>query len=321
MSFTKDNTSQVNVAGKLQNGFFDDSKKIAGSIFPLYPSDPIGNDMFTLNASMASFVHDYLNKESKDLGSLKSWAGPYFNLFDRILTRNDLPVQLKYLAVIESNLHSGMASWAGAVGPWQLMPDEAKRYGLIISKTKTKDERTDFIKSTEVASKILKELYKEYNDWLLVVAAYNCGCGSLNKAIKKSGSTNFWKLQSFLPAETRMHVKKFIATHYFFEGAGGWTTVSSDEVTISKANLPQAKMKNTSSMEVSGKLNPIYTANALGMDIALFNELNPNLDKDLAEDETVILRLPVDKMRLFQEKKEQILQQSILGLLAGSSTK
>ena len=91
------------------------------------------------------------------------------------------------------------------------------------------DERTHFYKSTVAAAKYLRDLHRLFDDWLLVIAAYNCGPGPVYKAIKKSGSRNFWKLQHFLPAETRDHVKKFISTHYYYEGKGSIATLTKAE--------------------------------------------------------------------------------------------
>ena len=91
------------------------------------------------------------------------------------------------------------------------------------------DERTHFYKSTVAAAKYLKDLYGEFNDWLLVIAAYNSGPGPIYKAIKKSGSRNFWALQQYLPEESRGHVKRFIGTHYFFEGQGSLVTLTKSE--------------------------------------------------------------------------------------------
>jgi membrane-bound lytic murein transglycosylase D len=108
------------------------------------------------------------------------------------------------------------------------MPETAKLLGLKVS-TKY-DERTNYRKSTKAAAIYLKDLHREFGDWLLVLAAYNCGPGPVHSAIKTSGSRNFWKLQNYLPAESRGHVKKFIATHYYFEGQGGVTTLTKAEL-------------------------------------------------------------------------------------------
>jgi membrane-bound lytic murein transglycosylase D len=99
------------------------------------------------------------------------------------------------------------------------------------------DERTHFYKSTVAAAKYLRDLYKIFDDWLLVIAAYNSGPGPVLKAIKKSGSRNFWKLQYYLPAETRGHVKKYISTHYFYEGNGGVTTLTKYETDMQRKTM------------------------------------------------------------------------------------
>ena len=151
----------------------------------------------------------------------------YFKIIEKVLQAEDLPVQLKYLAVVESKLKPTAVSSAGAAGPWQLMPVTARKMGLIV--TKKYDERKLTTKSTRAAAKYLRLLHNQFDDWLLTIAAYNSGPAYVYKAIKKSGSRNFWKLQNFLPAETREHVKKFIAVHYYFEQAGGETTMTKAE--------------------------------------------------------------------------------------------
>ncbi len=159
-----------------------------------------------LNPKAISFVQDYVKKEGSDLNKMKNWGRPYFDVMDNILTRYGLPVELKYLSVIESELKSYAVSWAGAVGPWQFMPATARVMGLRVSRYI--DERTDFHKSTHAAARYLNDLFRIYGDWLLVIAAYNGGPGRVDAAMRKSGSRNFWNLQYYLPAESRNHVKK-----------------------------------------------------------------------------------------------------------------
>jgi membrane-bound lytic murein transglycosylase D len=158
-----------------------------------------------LNSRAVSFVQDYMEKNSRKLENMKSWGRPYFNMIDAILIKHGLPRELKYLAVIESELKPGAVSWAGAVGPWQLMPGTARVLGLKVSRRV--DERVDYYKSTTAAAKYLKDLYNEFGDWLLVIAAYNGGPGNVYSAIRRSGSRNFWALQYYLPAESRTQVK------------------------------------------------------------------------------------------------------------------
>ncbi|HTL07602.1 MAG TPA: lytic transglycosylase domain-containing protein [Chitinophagaceae bacterium] len=180
-----------------------------------------------LNKNAVKFVHSYLNKNNEDLVKIKERSVSPFRTIDGVLRKYGLPTQLKYLAVIESELKSSAVSRVGAAGTWQLMPTTARLLGLKV--TKGYDERRLLGKSTKAAALYLRDLYGEFGDWLLVMAAYNCGPGPVYSAIRKSGSRNFWRLQYHLPAESRDHVKKFIATHYYFEGNGSITTLTKAE--------------------------------------------------------------------------------------------
>jgi membrane-bound lytic murein transglycosylase D len=263
-----------------------------------------------LNPLAVSFVEDYMSDNTKRLNNMKPWGKPYFDMMDDVLERHGLPTELKYLSVIESSLKATAKSWAGAVGPWQFMPETARLMGLKVGKGK--DERTDYKKSTQAAAKYLTNLYGIYNDWLLVIAAYNCGPGAVNSAIKRSGSRNFWELQRHLPAESRNHVKKFIATHYIMEGSGGLTTLTKKETEnfmIAKADAPAST--NVEVVNVSGKYNSTVIAQILKMSVVEFNRLNPGFDKQLAMGNSYELRLPSEKALLFQAQKPQILEQSI----------
>lgn len=290
--------------------------------------DPEKPYLFQLNPKAIEFVEGYIAREKDDLEKMREWGKPYFNIYNKVLAQYGLPTELKYLSVIESNLSSTLRSHAGAVGPWQLMPDEAKRYGLKMGKG-AKDERTDFYKSTVAASKLLNELYSEFGDWLLVVAAYNGGVGGVKRAIKKAGSSNFWDMQYYLREETRNHVKKFIATHYVLEGGGGWTCLTAEETALQKANidammisstaapiLSDADMSCTTTVPLSGKYNAGVIMKTLSLSDKDFNRLNPGFEKMISEGKTYQLRLPNEKMLLFQEKKQLILQQSVQLLLA-----
>lgn len=182
-----------------------------------------------LNPNAAKFVKDYVKKNAADLEEVRERSDHLFPVMDKVFTSYKLPLELKYLAVIESELRLKAVSHVGAVGLWQLMPGTAKMLGLKVSSKY--DERRLSYKSTNAAAKYLKDLHKEFGDWLLVIAAYNSGPGPVYTAIKKSGSRNFWRLQQYLPLETRLHVKRFIGTHYYFEGKGSITTLTKAEAT------------------------------------------------------------------------------------------
>jgi len=287
----------------------------------------VGESGAKLNPRALSFVQDYMETNSKHLQNMKSWGKPYFNVIDGILTKYGLPCELKYLAVIESELKPTAKSWVGAVGPWQLMPSTARQLGLKVSRRN--DERKNYAKSTVAAAKYLRSLYAQFGDWLLVIAAYNGGDGSVSNAIKRSGSQNFWKLQNFLPAESRMHVKKFIATHYIFEGQGGVTTLTKDEAMdqlsgssmyVFHRELSKEETTDSKTLSISGKYYSQVIARYVLMDINEFNRYNPDFDKIMAgANNTYDLTLPSDKMELFLSDKYQILNESVQVILTGTS--
>ena len=277
-----------------------------------------GLSQVQLNPRAITFVEDYMAKNRKGLEKLKGWGRPYFDMIDAVLTYHNLPRELKYLAVIESYLKTYAVSWAGAVGPWQFMPATGRRFGLKINAYT--DERTDYYKSTHAAAKYLSELYNIYKDWLLVIAAYNGGPGNVDAAIRKSKSKNFWDLQHYLPAESRDHVKKFIATHYIMEGDGGITTLTKDETDILKQasainpatkNLNAAELTNSKVQAISGRYNSLVITKHITFSIAEFNRYNPDFDKLITHNGKYELRLPADKMEMFMAKRYDILNESL----------
>ena len=278
----------------------------------LFNDNATTSSIHTLNPKAISFVQDYMDSEGDRLVKMKGWGKPFFDKINDVFTIHSLPVELKYLAVIESDLKSSATSRVGAAGPWQFMPQTAKGLGLKVNRSV--DERRDFVKSTHAAAKYLHELFDIYGDWLLVIAAYNGGPGNVNAAIRKSGSRNFWELQNYLPSESRKHVKKFIATHFIMEGSGGVTTSTKKEnenFIFASANQTGAADPNTSVLNITGKYNSVAIAENLGLDINEFNRLNPNFDRQLSANGNYDLRLPSEKMTTFQSNKPQILEQSV----------
>ena len=269
-----------------------------------------------LNPLAISFVEDYIDRYGKSMEALRTTGKPYFDMMDDILAEHGLPKELKYLAVIESNLKTNARSWAGAVGPWQFMPGTGRNMGLRINRKV--DERRNFSKSTHAASKYLTSLYELYGDWLLVIAAYNGGPGKVNAAIKKSGSQDFWTLQQYLPAESRNHVKKFIATHYIMEGEGGITTLTKDEAVQFAANpsaVNAALLADAQAQTITGRYNSTVIVKHISMDAQAFNKINPDFDRLIAANGKYELHLPSEKMELFLSKKFAILNESMELLL------
>lgn len=230
-----DATNSLGYTGPFTEEYTDDFEGLPDSFFENFSDTtpavtaPAGLSapQVRLSATTAKAVDRFLkrNKEKLQLASRRSLS--VFPLMESVLERYGVPAELKYLAVVESNLKPNAASRVGAVGHWQLMAGTARELGLKVSKKG--DERKNCEKSTAAAAKYLRDLYGLYGDWLLVIAAYNSGPGTLNKAIRRSGSRNFWALQSLLPTETRAHVKHYIGTHYYFERKGGETTLTKSE--------------------------------------------------------------------------------------------
>ena len=282
-----------------------------------------GSNGVRLNPRALSFVQDYMKDNWDELQSIRSWGKPYFNLIENVLTEYGLPRELKYLAVIESNLKSTARSRVGAVGPWQLMPQTARDLGLKVSRGN--DERKNYYKSTRAAAIYLRDLYKELGDWLLVIAAYNGGTNNVYHAIHRSGSRNFWDLQYFLPLESRLHVKKFIGTQYTFEGQGSVTTLTRQEATeqlsgssmyVFSRKLSPEELNNARTVAVSGKYHSTVIARYTLLDMATFSRYNPNFDKVMASsNNSYELKLPADKMELFAANKYEILNESVQLLL------
>ena len=280
--------------------------------FNYNPDLPYGNQV---NPNAELYMQDYLNRHKKSMMSMKDWATPYFNLIDNIFTQYGLPKELKYLAVIESSLKTGATSWVGAAGPWQFMPGTARIYGLKVSKAA--DERRDYFKSTHAAAHFLLKLYSDFHDWLLVIAAYNGGEERVKAAIKKSGSKDFWRLQYYLPEESRNHVKKFIATHYVMENNA---FVIIDESKINRPEMKLATDENLEKQMISGKFIGKIIAKNLSIDLPEFNQYNPQLDEQLSITGSYELKLPKEKMNLFVANKYLILNECIELLLSDNET-
>jgi membrane-bound lytic murein transglycosylase D len=161
------------------------------------------------------FVDAYIKNNDDCLSMIKLRSTRPFAIIDSILEFYGVPAELRYLAVIESELKSNALSRVGARGPWQLMAATARDLGLKVNGRR--DERTNYYKSTRAAALYLRDLHNEFKDWLLVLAAYNAGPAPVYRAIHRSHSRNFWALERYLPAESRQHVKRFIATAWYFD--------------------------------------------------------------------------------------------------------
>ncbi len=165
------------------------------------------------NEPVKAFIDLYTKRKRTQVETMLGMGEYYFPMFDDILEQYNIPLEFRYLPVIESALNVEATSRVGAAGLWQFMPTTGRMYGLKVNTLI--DERRDPIKSTHAAARYLKDLYKIYKDWHLAIAAYNCGPGNVNRAIRRSGGKrNFWEIYAYLPAETRSYVPIFIAANY-----------------------------------------------------------------------------------------------------------
>ena len=175
---------------------------------------PVAIEM-PFNSVVRNYIDMYTGKKRSLVESMLGMSLYYMPIFEQALEREGIPNELKYLPVIESALNPDAVSRAGATGLWQIMLPTARGLGLEVNALV--DERRDPVRSSEAATKYLRQLYEIYNDWSLAIAAYNCGPGNVNKALRRcegDGKKDFWTIYPYLPAETRGYVPCFIAANY-----------------------------------------------------------------------------------------------------------
>ncbi|PLW95697.1 MAG: lytic transglycosylase [Marinilabiliales bacterium] len=191
---------------------------VAARIEALNAETPID---LVYNRDVERYIRVYVEKKPMLTSRLMGLADLYFPLFEEVLDRYNMPLELKYLAVVESALNPTAGSWAGAKGLWQFMYGTGKVYGLKV--TSYVDDRYDPYKATIAACEHLTDLYDMYGSWSLALAAYNSGAGNVNRAIRKAGGVrNYWVVQPFLPRETRGYVPAFIAVNYVMNHAADY---------------------------------------------------------------------------------------------------
>ncbi len=222
------------------------------------------------NSKVKAFINLYINKRREQMSYMLGLSDYYFPIFEQIFDKYDIPLELKYLAVIESALNPRAVSRVGATGLWQFMYSTGRIYKLEINSYV--DDRRNPIKSTEAAANFLKNLYEIYGDWTLVIAAYNCGPGNVNKAIRRSGGKrNFWEIYYRLPRETRGYVPAFIAATYAFNHY--------KEYGIKP--IPMELPVLTDTMQVSENLHLKQVSEVLNLPVEMLRELNPQYKHDI----------------------------------------
>lgn len=231
----------------------------------------------------------------------------YFPIIEQTLDKYGLPIELKYLAVVESALNPVALSRVGACGLWQFMLPTGKSYGLEINSLV--DERLDPLKATEAACKYFKDMYAIYGDWDLVMASYNCGPGNVNKAIRRSGGKKgFWDIFPYLPKETRSYVPLFIAANYIMN------YYCDHNLCPMQTSLPLA----TDTVMVNNALHFQQVAEMLHLDIEELRALNPQYKRDIIPGNTTpsVLKLPAAKTYAFIDKEDTVYTHRIEELLA-----
>ena len=235
------------------------------------------------NQQVRAYIDLYANRKRNLISKVLSTSKLYFPIFEEVFDRENIPMEFKYLAVIESALNQRAISPVGAAGLWQFMSPTGRMYGL-----KTDhyiDDRKDIIKSTEAAVKYFKNSYRLYEDWLLVIASYNCGPGNVNKAIRKAGGRkNIWEIMPYLPRETRGYVPAFIAAAYVMNYASEHNIYPSEE----------EPYFHLDTVIVDSRMSLEKLALALGTSVDEIKQYNPSLKQGVIpfNSEGTILTLP-----------------------------
>ena len=243
-------------------------------------------------------IINYLENRQATYLELYSKSDYFFPIFENALQKYNVPLELKYIPVIESALNPRAKSRVGATGLWQFMFNTAKDLDLKVNSYV--DERMDPIKSSEAAAKYLSELYARFNDWNLAIAAYNYGPGNIRRAIKASGYSNFWNLRGYLPKETANYVPSFIATLYLFEFA------HKHEI---KTKSKEMKLALTDSIPIKKMVSFSHIADKIGVPLDTLNFLNPSYIHSIipnVKNKQYYLTLPQAYTDAFIEKEPEI---------------
>lgn len=249
------------------------------------------------NNVVQKFIDRYSGKLRRSVSFMLGASNFYMPIFEEALEAYNLPLELKYLPVIESALNPKAVSRVGATGLWQFMLSTGKRYGLEV--TTLYDERRDPVKASYAAAHYLRDLYKIFDDWNLVIAAYNCGPSKVNKAIHRAkGETDYWKIYPYLPKETRGYVPAFIAANYIMN------YYCDHNICPMVTELPV----KTDTVEVNQDVHIEQIAQVLNIDAEHLRNLNPQYRHDLinGSHKPMPVRLPVSLIGAFIDKEDSI---------------
>lgn len=249
------------------------------------------------NAIVREYIDRYAVKLRNQVSVMLAANNFYMPLFEEALDAYDLPLELKYLPIIESALKPTARSRAGALGLWQFMLKTGRLYGL--ESNSLVDDRLDPIKATWAAARYLREMYDIYQDWHLVIAAYNCGPGNVNKAIRRAGgATDYWSIYNYLPRETRGYVPAFIAANYIM------TYYCHHNICPMNTEI----IPPTDTLQISRELHLQQVADLCDITIDELKSLNPQYKRNIIPGNTkpYTLRLPQTKIATFIDNQDTI---------------
>ena len=250
------------------------------------------------NTVVRQFIDRYTNRMRRSVSIMLGSSNFYLPIFEQALESYNVPIELKYLPVIESALNPKAVSRVGATGLWQFMLATGKQYGLRVNSLV--DDRRDPIRASYAAARYLRDLYRIFGDWTLAIAAYNCGPENVNKAIRRSGgSMDYWKIYPYLPAETRGYVPAFIAANYVMN------YYCEHNICPMLTNLPE----HTDTVVVNRNVSFESISKFCDVDVSMLRDLNPQYRRDLVNglSEPSTIRMPIAAINKYVEMEDSIL--------------
>ncbi|MBO4340459.1 MAG: transglycosylase SLT domain-containing protein [Bacteroidales bacterium] len=247
------------------------------------------------NETVKNYMILYSEKMPRRMGEVLGLSEYYMPIFEEAFRRYDLPLELKYVAIIESSLNPRAESFAGAKGMWQFMYRTGLSYGLRIDSYI--DDRMDPIASADAAARYFRDAYRIFGDWALAISAYNCGSGNVNKAIKRAGGkTDFWSIYEYLPRETRGYVPAMVGAMYAVNYAKEYGLRPD----------PIALPVYVDTFHIHRNLHLLQVSEVLGIPLDDVRDLNPQYHKDIVPGAGNILRLPFNYTSYFLDMQDSI---------------
>ena len=251
------------------------------------------------NQGLENIIKSFLKNRKKSFERLMAISEFYFPMFEEAMARQNVPLEIKYLAVVESALNPKAVSRVGATGLWQFMFQTGKQYGLNINTYV--DDRSDPLKASDAAALYMSNMYKIFGDWDLVLASYNSGPGNVSKAIRRSGGQqNFWNIRKHLPKETQGYVPAFLATMYIYEYHKEHGIVP---------NRAVIKHFATDTIMVKREITFKQISDLIDIPVSQLQLLNPAYKRDVVpfiEGENHYLRMPNDKVAIYTSNEDKI---------------